>query len=48
MKPLTMWLSQSGKAAEALAHKEGIKLCPSGVAVANLLGLSEQVPGMIL
>ena len=33
-----------GQVANALERKEGIRLRPSGVYAANLLGLSEQVP----
>ncbi len=32
----------------AVAKREGIKLRPTGAAAANLLGLSEQVPGKII
>lgn len=35
-------------AAVAVAKREGIKLRPTGAAAANLLGLSEQVPGKII
>ncbi len=35
-------------AAVAVARREGIKLRPTGAAAANLLGLSEQVPGKII
>jgi hypothetical protein len=34
--------------AKALERKEGIRLQPSGVYAANLLGLSEQVPAQVV
>lgn len=36
------------KVAEALANRDGIKLRLTGAASANLLGLSEQVPGKVV
>ena len=37
-----------GQVAKALERKEGIRLRPSGVYAANLLGLSEQVPAKVV
>lgn len=39
---------QADKAVEALAQGQGLELRPTGAAAANLLGLSEQVPGKLI
>ena len=39
---------QVDKVAQAIAEKNGIKIQPSGAYAANLIGLSEQVPGRII
>jgi hypothetical protein len=39
---------QIGEIAKAIAEKNGIRIQPSGAYAANLVGLSEQVPGKVI